>query len=81
MIVSKVAEFWTSSPTINRLQIQPTFYGSQNIDSGWKKLQSGWNKLNVDGSAKRNLLAVGGVIRTDQGEWKIGFCKFTGVGF
>lgn len=40
----------------------------------------GWCKLNVDGSMKNNILGAGGVIRTDQGVWILGFTKFIGVG-
>lgn len=45
----------------------------------WKKPQLGWYKLNVDGPEKSNLIAMEGVIRSDQGIWITGFGKFLGM--
>lgn len=42
------------------------------MDTGWH----GWHKLNIDSSMKNNLIAAGGVIRSDRGELFLGFTKF-----
>lgn len=34
----------------------------------------------MDGSAKDNEIAIGGVVRNDKAEWIIGFTKFIGTG-
>lgn len=77
-ILFKVAEFWSSLPQTNSIN-QPSDLDSQNNISTWIKPSSERSKLNVDGLAKGNLLAVG-VIRSERGEWIIGYSKFMGLG-
>lgn len=79
-VIFKDAKFWSTLPTPNGPKSQLLSQGSQNNKSVWIKPPSGWSKLNIDGSAKRNLLAARGVIRSDQGEWTINFSKFIGIG-
>lgn len=64
--------------TLNHPQNSIAF--SHNSYLSWKKTDTRWHKLNVDGSMKHNLLVVGGVIRTDLGQWFTGFAKFIGRG-
>lgn len=77
--ISRVVEFQTS---IASLPDPNTFVTNnpQSIIDTWKRRAMGWSKLNVNGSAKRNLLGAGGVIKTEQGDWTLGFTKFISIG-
>lgn len=48
----------------------------------WAKPPEGFVKLNFDGSALGNpgRAGFGGVVRSDSGEWIMGFSGFTGTG-
>lgn len=74
----RAVEYWPSLPI--QIDENRTCSNSQTTNSTWIKSIKGWSKLNIDGSIKDNHLAKGGVIRTEQGEWVVGFTKFIGIG-
>lgn len=45
----------------------------------WVKPSRNWYKLNVDGYAKNNAIAAGGIIRKDKAKWITEFMKFIGT--
>lgn len=76
----RAAKFWTSfSQKIHKIAPASTSTDSQNNIS-WVRPPAGWYKLNIDGSSKKGYIAAGGLIRSDTGEWTIGFSKFLGSG-
>lgn len=46
----------------------------------WDKPLSGWFKLNIDGSAREELITGGGIVRNFEGTILAGFSNFYGKG-
>jgi len=46
----------------------------------WQRPPNNFLKLNVDGSAKNNLVGAGGILRDSLGNWVAGFSAFIGFG-
>lgn len=78
LIIYKAVEFWTSFPYNTTPNNYITLAHVPVLTL--HKTSQGWNNLNIDGIAKKEIIAAGGVIRCDQGNCILGFTKFTGKG-
>ncbi|KAK8575073.1 hypothetical protein V6N12_062750 [Hibiscus sabdariffa] len=76
-----MVEMCRIDPAQNRVTV--VISPSGGMAKGLCKLPPGWFKLNTDGAIKRgsNITTCGGVIRDDEGRWRMGFAKRIGICF
>lgn len=73
----KAAEFAFFAPKNTLLNLP---FPSIRSSVFWMRPDSNYVKLNIDGSAKANLVGAGGLLRDCHGNWVSGFSVFIGYG-